>query len=215
MILPPLPGGLLYAAAKEANKDDPHKAPLGITDTVAGLIEQYRGPADTLRASIYGAIMVGVAGAAALSCVPTESNFGSVFAGSVLRDLVSPGIRVAINAPLSDYLENIFPVRELNVRLLVSGLESGALSDAEVVETAVDSGLKDREIKKLLKIAKVKRFEKECKDDFTILDRYENALLTEQITQGRNDIDAQIADLKADLKEAQKELAALALAGGA
>jgi len=181
-----------------------NQVPLGAVGSVEDLIALYRGAPEAVRAGIQASILGAVGLAAALSMIPFESNFASHFAGSMLRDLASPGVSVAINAPVYDYLENLFPVKELAVRQLVQGIETGALSDADLIETAVDSGYKDREIVKLVKISKVARFTKETADDYTMLDRYQDAIISAQITNARTDIDDAIAAREAEIKEWQK-----------
>lgn len=190
-----------FADQKKEKREDAATAPLGILDSVDKLIKSYRGDSAAVKAGILNLIYGAVAAAAALSCVPFEMNFGSVFAGSVLRDLINPGVSAAVSGPLVDYLDNIFPTRELNVRLLVTGIEKGALTDQEVVETAIDMGIKDREIKKLLKIAKVARFDRETDRDYDILLRYENALISAQIELGRAEVDQAIRERYARISE--------------
>jgi len=182
------------------------QAPLGTVGSVEDLIALYRGSPEAVRVGIQASILGAVGLAAALSMIPFTDNFGSEFAGRMLRDLASPGVNAAINAPIYDYLENLFPVKELAVRQLVQGIEIGALSDADLIESGVDSGYKDREIIKLVKIAKVARFTKETADDYAMLDRYQDAIISAQITNARADIDDAIADREAEIKALQKEL---------
>jgi len=193
-----------YIAGKEAAKEDPNKAPLGAVDSVEELIEKYRGKPEDVRAGIQAAILGSVALASALSMIPFTSNFASDFAGSVLRDLTSPGVAVAINAPIRDYLENLFPTGELNVRLLVTGLEKGALTEEELIDTAVDSGVKDKEILKLLKIAKVARFDRETEHDYDLIARFENALISAELQTARDDVDDAINERLSLIKEYEK-----------
>jgi len=183
---------------------DRRKAPLGILDSVEDLINRYRGDPVAIRAGIYAAVIGAVGVAAALSCIPLESNFGSVFAGQMLHTLSAPGVSCAISNPTRDYLENIFPTAELNVRMLVTGIENGALTDEELVDTAVDSGLKDKEIRKLLKIAKMARFAKETKEDYAMLDRYQDAMISAQITNARDEIDAAVKERQTLIAEWKK-----------
>jgi len=188
----------------EQTKEEPKRAPLGILDSVEDLIKKYRGDAGVVKAGIQATILGAVTVASALSMIPFTDNFGAHFAGRLLADLASPGVSVAINGPTRDYLDNIFPTNELNVRLLVTGIENGALTDQEIIETAVDAGYKDAEIKKLLKIAKMARFAKETGADYAMIDRYEDAFISAQITGARADIDAAIADRQALIKEYQR-----------
>jgi len=193
-----------YAEAYKEPKKEAGQAPLGILDGVDSVIKKCRGTPAEIKAGIQALVLGSVAAGAALSLVPFTDNFGSHFAGGVLRDLMGPGVSTAINAPARDYLENIFPTGELNVRLLVTGIEKGALTDEEVIETGVDMGLKDREIRKLLKIAKMARFEKETREDYAMLDRYQDALISAAITSGRAEIDAAVAERQALIKEYQR-----------
>jgi len=202
----------VYQERTTATKADPKASVAGIPGSVADLLEKYRGTPEAIKAGIQAAIMAAVAGAAALSMIPFEANFGGEFAGRVLADLARPGYSAAITGPITDYLENIFPTRELNVRLLVTGLEKGALSDADVVETAVDAGIKNGEIVKLVKIAKIARFDRETADDYDMISRYQNALISAEIEFGRADIDQAITERYARVKELQTELRAAARA---
>jgi len=88
--------------------------------------------------------------------------------------------------------------------MLVTGIERGALTDEEVIDTAVDSGIKDKEILKLLKIAKICRFDRETRDDYSMLDRYQDAVISAQIAAARQEIDEAIADRQALIKEYQR-----------
>jgi len=189
---------------EETKEDKEKKAPIGALDEVDALIAKYRGSPAEVRAGIQTAILGSVAVTSALSMIPFTDNFAAHFAGGVLRDLVSPGVSVAINAPIRDYLENIFPTGELNVRLLVTGIEKGALTDGEVIDTGVDAGLKSKEIKKLLKIAKMARFDKETDRDYSLLDRYEDAIISAQIASARLDIDEAIDERKRLIAEYQR-----------
>jgi len=194
----------IYDTKRSDERKEANKAPAGIIDSVEAIIQKYRGNATAVKAALQNLIIGSVGAAAALSCIPFEMNFGSVFAGSVLRDLLSPGVSCAIGAPTRDYLESVFPTLELNVRLLVTGIENGALTDEEIVDTAVDAGYKDKEIHKLLKIAKMARFIKETRDDYAMLDRYQDALISAQITNGRDEIDAAIKERQTLIAEWKK-----------
>jgi len=194
----------LFAQHEKTEKAEPRKAPLAALGSVEELLAKYRGDPVAIKAGIYSAVMGSVALTSALSMIPMQSNFASVFAGSVLRDLTSPGINKAITGPIGDYLDNIFPTGELNVRMLVTGIERGALTDEEVIDTAVDSGIKDKEILKLLKIAKICRFDRETRDDYSMLDRYQDAVISAQIAAARQEIDEAIADRQALIKEYQR-----------
>jgi len=190
--------------ATKAHEKDPRKAPLTCLDDVEKLIAKYRGDAKAVRAGIQAAILAAVAVASAVSMIPFTDNFAAHFAGGLLRDLASPGVSVALNAPTRDYLENIFPTNELNVRMLVTGIEKGALTDEDVIDTAVDGGVKDKEIRKLLKIAKMARFDKETSADYAMIDRYQDAIISYQITSARAEIDDAIAERKALITEYKK-----------
>jgi len=194
----------VFRTQEVAKKEEPREAPLGSVDSVEDLLRQYRGDPVAVRAGIYAAIMGSVALTCALSMIPMQSNFASVFAGQVLRDLTSPGISKALSGPIGDYLDNIFPTGELNVRMLVTGIEKDALTDEEVIDTAVDSGIKDKEIVKLLKIAKICRFDRETRDDYALLDRYQDAVISAQVAAARQEIDEAIADRQALIKEYQE-----------
>jgi len=191
-------------AATKAHEKDPRKAPLACLDDVEALIKKYRGDAKAVRAGIQASILAAVAVASAVSMIPFTDNFAAHFAGGLLRDLAQPGVSVALNAPTRDYLENIFPTLELNVRLLVTGIENGSLTDEEIIDTAIDAGYKDKEIRKLLKIAKMARFMKETKEDYAMLDRYQDALISYQIASGREEIDAAISERQDLIKEYQR-----------
>jgi len=193
-----------YNARRSDRRADANKAPLSAVDTVESLVSKYRGDPGALKAGIQAAVFGALAVTTALSMIPFESNFASVFAGQLMHTLVSPGVSKAINAPIGDYLDNIFPTLELSARLLVTGIENGALTDGEIIETAVDAGYKDKEIRKLLKIAKMARFIKETREDYAMLDRYQDALISAEITSARDEIDATIADRQALIKEYQR-----------
>jgi len=196
--------GKVVEQKKTTDRATAQKAPAGILDSVEDLIKRQRGDPAAIKAGIQTAVLAALATSCALSMIPFESNFGSVFAGQLMHTLISPGVSTAINNPTRDYLENIFPTNELNVRLLVTGIEKGALTDEELIDTAIDAGYKDKEIKKLLKIAKMARFIKETSEDYAMLDRYQDALISYQITGGRAEIDQAIADRQALIKEYEK-----------
>jgi len=194
----------LFAQHEATERKEPRKAPLAALDSVEALIKKSREDAPSVKAGVYSAIMGSVALSCALSMIPLQSNFASVYGGSILRDLVSPAVNKALTAPLGDYLDNIFPTGELNARMLVTGIERGALTDEEVIDTAVDSSIKDKEILKLLKIAKICRFDRETRDDYSMLDRYQDAMISAQIAAARQEIDEAIADRQALIKEYQR-----------
>jgi len=195
---------------KTTDRTEASKAPAGVIDSVEDLVKKYRGDPGAIRAGIQAAIFGALAVTTALSMIPFESNFASVFAGQLMHTLVSPGVNVAVNGPIRDYLDNIFPTAELNVRLLVTGIENGSLTDEDIIDTAVDSGIKDKEIVKLLKIAKMARFIKETREDYAMIDRYEDAFISYAITSGRAEIDEAIKDRQAmitELKRIEREQA--------
>jgi len=192
---------------KEANA-----APLSVLDDVETLIAKYRGAPAEVRAGIQVALLASVSLAAALSMIPFESNFASEYAGRVLDRLVSPGVEVAINAPTRDYLENLFPTGELNARMLVTGVERAALTEDELIDTAVDAGYKDKEIKKLIRIARAQRFDRQTADAYGMLDRYQDAVITATIAVKRAEIDEQIAAKQAEIKDLNAWIRAQALA---
>jgi len=200
---------------KTTDRTEASKAPAGIVDNVEDLIQKYRGSPADVRAGIQAGIMAAAGTAAALSMIPFESNFGSVLAGRLLGDLLSPGMSVAVNGPTRDYLENIFPTSELNVRMLVTGIEGGALTAIDLIDTAVDAGIKDKEIKKLLKIAMHKAYDKETSDDFALVKRYRDTLITAEIEYGRAVIDQEITERYSALKELIKQQKAEAPAAAA
>jgi len=183
----------IYGPKQTDVRKEANKAPLSVIDSVDQLIAKYKGVPDAVLAGIQAAIFGAVTVASALSMIPFESNFASSFAGGVLRDLASPGVHTAINAPINDYLENLFPVREMAARQLVTAVEHAALSDDEVVDSLVDGGVKDKEIKKLVKLARILRFEKATRDDYAMLDRYQDALISAQLQIARLDVDEEIA----------------------
>jgi len=194
----------LFGNLWSTDRDKAQKAPLQLTGAIDDLIAKFRGDPKTLANVIRLGCIYATALACGVSLIPFTDNFASGFAGNMLTMFARPGWDMAVNGPLRDWLDNIFPTLEINVRLLVTGIENGALTDEEIVDTAVDAGYKDKEIKKLLKIAKMARFMKETKEDYAILDRYQDALISASIANARDEIDAAIKERQSLISEWKK-----------
>jgi hypothetical protein len=203
-----LDGALAVFRDAKARFTDPHHAPLGIMDGVQGLINEYRGNSAAIKAGITATILGSVAGAAALSMVPLESNFGSVYAGTILAKLAEPGVKVAINGPIEEALSRYFPTNHLNARHLLTGIEEGIFSFDDLNKWAFDTGLMDPDWRLLIKLAAVKRFNRVTDSMYAVLETAHKDLLNFQMDSMRIDIDQQVADLKATLAEAKKYLKA-------
>ena len=84
----------------------------------------------------------------------------------------------------------------MNPRLLVSGIEGGALALDEVLEELSRAGTRPESILLAAKVAQVKRFDAVTKDDFALVRTYNTALINEAIAALKDEEKAVIADLK-------------------
>ena len=148
-------------------------------------------------------------GAGLLSFIPTTANFGGPTAARIIDRLIDPFGNKAYKAPLEDYLDNFFPTRELSAFSLIRAIESGTVSEAEVVDELVDAGTKSRGINIALRLARFKRFEAETDDDMRTLTEYRRALTTYSIETRRDDLRESLRnllELKRDLMRERREI---------
>ncbi len=175
-------------------------------DFISTLLDTFtRDPASL--AIIIRPLLLAVAGvAAAISFIPTTSNVGGPMAAQIVGNLLSPFHSKVYSAPLSDKLDNFFPTLEAPTRVLVSGIEAGAIDDNVLIEELVDAGLKDRSIQAVRRFAAVKRFETATREDMATLRQYQQALTTFTIGTLQDELRQTLTDLRDRRRELAREL---------
>ncbi len=153
--------------------------------------------------SLYGVLILA---ASALSFIPTEANFGGGLAAIMIHDVLDPFRRRVFDATIDLQLRPLFPTDDLNPRILVSGLETGAFELEELLDEAARSGTRPEAIKLLVKLAQVKRFDAATKDDYALVRTYHSELIKATIADVRDQEKAVIADLQSRRKDLVAEL---------
>jgi hypothetical protein len=148
--------------------------------------------------SLYGTLILA---ASALSFIPTEANFGGALASIMIHDVLDPFRRRVFDGTVDLQLRPLFPTDDLNPRIIVTGLESGAFELEELVDEAARSGTRPEAIKLLVKLAQVKRFDAVTKDDYGLVRTYHGELIKEAIATVKDQEKAVIADLQSRRKE--------------
>lgn len=175
---------------------------------LATAVANAHGDAATIRSMVEGALVAAMIAGALTSLIPTEANFGGPLAARLAGDMARPGLQVAINGPMEEYLLRLFPQKHLRANMIVQGITEGAFTDAQIIEWCVASGLMENDIKMLLVYAGVKRFEKLTADDYKLVEKANADLVAYEIEASRIEYDGTIANIKLDLAQARKELKA-------
>ncbi len=155
-----------------------------------------------VRSLMFGLAVLG----SALSFIPFTNNFGGALANVMIGSIFRPFEEKAVGDQVKDFLDNFFPTREMAPRMLVSGVEAGAIPEDILLEELVDSGTKDRAIRATLALARVKRFEAATKDDIFLLRQYERTLTDATIATLQDEVRATINDLRDRRREIAREL---------
>jgi hypothetical protein len=175
-----------------------------LADAVAAHHDDAAGLKGVIEAALVAAMIAG----AITSLVPTESNFGGPLAARLAGDLSGPGIRVAINGPMEEYLLRLFPQKHLRANMIVQGITEGVFTDAQILDWCISSGLMQNDINMILTFARSKRFDRATAEDFALIKTLFHDSLMAQIDFQRIDLDAQIANVKLNLAQARKEFKA-------
>jgi hypothetical protein len=137
-----------------------------------------------------------------LSLIPFESNVGAPLAALNVNRLVAPLVDNAYNNPVDLSLRQIFPSREVNPRILITGMENGVFDAEEVAKGLIEGGVTDNGVQLAVKVAKVMRFKALTADDLALVKTYHTKLIDVTIQLLVDEEKATIADLKAQRKTA-------------
>lgn len=158
---------------------------------------------DYLR-TLYGVIILA---ASALSFIPGTNNFGGALASVMIHDILDPFRRAVYEGTIDLALRPLFPTGDLNARLLVSGIEAGALTEDDLTSELARSGTRDDAINLALQIARVKRFDVETKDDIALARQYERDVYTFTVQVLQDQEKEVLTELRAQKAAAITELA--------
>jgi len=168
-----------------------------IFKTLEGDLEAaLKGDPKGLPALVRSLIGTAILAASALSFIPGTSNFGGGLASVLIHDVIAPFRKAVYDGTIDLALRPLFPTEDMSPRLLVSGIEAGALEFQEVIEELNRAGTRPEAILLAAKVARVKRFDAETKDDFALVRTYNTALINEAIAAVKDQEKAVIADLK-------------------
>jgi len=157
---------------------------------------------DFLR-TLYGVIFLA---ASALSFIPGTNNFGAGLASVMIHDILDPFRRAVYEGTIDLTLRPLFPTVDLNARLLVTGIEAGALSEHDLIDELARSGTRDDAINLALQVARVKRFDVETKDDIALARQYERDVYTFTVQVFQEQEKEVLTDLRAQKAAAITEL---------
>ncbi len=181
----------------------------GVLGLFDNLFSSYEKDPAKLREIIKETISGLSIAASVLSFIPFTNNFGGALASVLIHGLIEPFRRRAYDASIDLVLRPLMPDLDLNARLLVSGVESGALSEKDLTEELARSGVRDPAINLALTIARVKRFDVETKDDIALARQYQRDINTAVINTLQDQEKEILTDLRAQRSAAITELAAL------
>ncbi len=187
-------------------RDKEEKAPPFALDFLANLFETLEKDPKSLALILRPLIVTLTGIASAISFIPTTNNLGGPLAARLIGDMISPFLSTVYDSQVRDQLDNLFPTREAPARLLVSGIEAGAIDDSVLIEELVDAGLKDRSIQAVRRFAAVKRFEAATREDMATLRQYQQALTTFTIGTLQDELRATLTDLRSRRSELAREL---------
>lgn len=155
-----------------------------------------KGDPKGLPALVRSLIGTAILAASALSFLPGTNNFGGALAATLIHGVIEPFRRTVYDGTIDLALRPLFPTQDMNARLLVSGIEAGALELDEVLEELSRSGTRPESVMLAAKIARVKRFDIVTKDEFALVRSYSTELIKEAIAARKDEEKAVIADLK-------------------
>ena len=191
----------------------PPPAPPGAPDlpdifrSIAGDLEAaLKGDPKGLPVLVRSLIGAAILAASALSFIPGTNNFGGGLASVLIHDVIAPFRKAVYDGTIDLALRPLFPTSDLSPRLLVTGIESGALEFDEVIEELTRAGTRPESVLLASKIAQVKRFDAATKDDFALVRTYHGELIKETIASLRDEEKAVISDLKARRAQVVSEL---------
>lgn len=172
------------------------------------LINQAKADAASIRAAAYSTVAGEIAALAAISFIPFTNNFAGHAAAGMILELARPLTQGAIVDPLMDYMHQLFPTRHISPRILITAIQKGALTEVDLVNSAMKGGLILDDVTNLLKVARVYEFETTTKTDVALIATYNRDILLDQVAVAKVDINDNITLVKIDLKVAQKQLKA-------
>jgi len=167
-----------------------------------------KGDPKGLPALVRSLIGTAILAASALSFIPGTNNFGGALASVLIHDVLDPFRKAVYDGTIDLALRPLFPTSDMNPRLLVSGIEAGALEFNEVIEELNRAGTRPESILLSVKVAQVKRFDAKTKDDFALVRTYNTALINEAIAALKDEEKAVIADLKSQRAQLVGQLGA-------
>ena len=178
----------------------------GILALFDNLFSSYEKDPAKLREIIKETIAGLSIAASVLSFIPFTNNFGGALAAVLIHGLIEPFRRRAYDASIDLALRPVMPTDDLSARLMVSGIEAGALTEKDLTEELARSGTRDPAINLALQIARVKRFDVETKDDIALLRLYQRDIHTATIGILQDTEKDLIVDLKKRRTEVLAEL---------
>jgi hypothetical protein len=215
----PAPGPTVVTSGGGGNQINPERDPKvtqltgadndasGILKLFDDLFSSYEKDPAQLRAVIKQTIAGLSIAASVLSFIPFTNNFGGALASVLIHGLIEPFRRRAYDASIDLALRPVMPDLDLNPRILVAGLESGAIDEKELTEELARAGVRDPAINIALRVARVKRFDVETKDELAIARQAHRDLNTALINVLQDIEKDVIADLRAQRAAAVTELA--------
>jgi len=174
-----------------------------------------KGDPKGLPALVRSLIGTAILAASALSFIPGTNNFGGALASVLIHQVLDPFRKAVYDGTIDLALRPLFPTADMNTRLLVSGIEAGALEFEEVIEELTRAGTRPESVMLAAKIARVKRFDNQTKDDFATVRTYHGELIKEAIAAVKDQEKAVIADLKSQRANLVNQLGALQTSGSA
>ncbi len=196
----------------------PLAIPTGHSAGLFSLVEDFAKAAQDnpagLREIVFDSILAVTIAAAALSVIPLENNFGGPLAAGLIRDLIRPFKSASYDGSISVALRPVYPTNDVRASQLVQGIEAGAISDDELHGELVRSGVRPEAAAIIGKVAVLKRFEVETKDDIALLRAYQHDINTSTIQILTDEAKTRLVELRATRKDltAQYRLAVTKIA---
>jgi hypothetical protein len=175
------------------------------TGPVFGLIKEFtdlaqRNPGALKELVLESVLAVSVA-SAVLSVIPLEANFGGPLAARLIGDIVHPWRRAAYDDQIDVALRPVYPTQDVSPRMLVTAIEGGAITDDDLHGELVRSGTRPEAAGIIARLALLKRFEAETKDDVALLRTYQSDINKATIQALQDELRSRLADLKAQRRD--------------
>jgi len=205
------PGPGILGTPQFEQKDDKFKPPnasgaAGVFDITAAITEAVRKDPAVAGQLVRGLMVAAATIASALSFIPFTNNFGGALSSVLIGSIFRPFEQKSVSGPVEDWLDNYFPTREANARLLVSAIEAGVIDEGDLVSELVDAGTKDHGIQAIVKLARAKRFDSVTREDLLLVRRYNDALIDAEIRTRQDQERDVINDLVIRRRELLAEL---------